>query len=346
MAKQKQSKQRYIDTHFWRDTFISSLDPSEKLLFSYLLTNPETNLSGIYEINLKIMACDTGIDLEMCKKILSRFQEAKKVYYIDGWIVLCNFPKHQNFEERPKIKIAIDNQLLLIPETIRNMIASKSIPYVYDMHILPIYSDSDSDLNKIQDDEPDEPEVSFPQKLEKPVINDNKPVKSSRFVKPEIIDISAYISERRITGFTAEQFYDYYESIGWMIKKSPMKDWKATVRTWERRQNQSSPTTVRPEENKPVITDPKKLPRIPRYYMPEINQQTPVVEKNNGSNDECKKCRFMPFARDGDNTCSKCVQRARSLNSRHCVNCGVKGEHDNYAECLLCAKKWMTENNW
>jgi hypothetical protein len=30
----------------------------------------------------------------------------------------------------------------------------------------------------------------------------------------------------------AQQFCDYYESKGWVIGKSPMKSWKAAVRTW------------------------------------------------------------------------------------------------------------------
>jgi hypothetical protein len=30
------------------------------------------------------------------------------------------------------------------------------------------------------------------------------------------------------------RFWDFYESKGWVIGKSPMKDWRAAVRTWER----------------------------------------------------------------------------------------------------------------
>ena len=32
-------------------------------------------------------------------------------------------------------------------------------------------------------------------------------------------------------------FIDYYESKGWKIGSSPMKDWKATVRRWSRNQS-------------------------------------------------------------------------------------------------------------
>ena len=33
----------------------------------------------------------------------------------------------------------------------------------------------------------------------------------------------------------AERFVDYYSSVGWKVGKNPMKDWKAAVRAWSRR---------------------------------------------------------------------------------------------------------------
>ena len=67
------AKNRYIDTKFWTDTYITNLDPIEKLLFLYALTNPHTNIAGIYEISIKQIAFDTGIDKEMVEKIFQRF---------------------------------------------------------------------------------------------------------------------------------------------------------------------------------------------------------------------------------------------------------------------------------
>ena len=57
--------------------------------------------------------------------------------------------------------------------------------------------------------------------------------KSKRFVKPTLEEIKAYCQSRQ-NGVDAERFYDYYESNGWRVGKSPMRDWKAAVRTWER----------------------------------------------------------------------------------------------------------------
>ena len=53
-----------------------------------------------------------------------------------------------------------------------------------------------------------------------------------RFKKPTIEEIQDYIKEKKMH-FDAERFFDYYESKGWLVGKSPMKDWKAACRTWE-----------------------------------------------------------------------------------------------------------------
>lgn len=55
-----------------------------------------------------------------------------------------------------------------------------------------------------------------------------------KFTKPALEEISAYCKERD-NGIDSNAFYDFYESKGWLIGKTPMKDWKAAVRTWEQR---------------------------------------------------------------------------------------------------------------
>lgn len=53
-----------------------------------------------------------------------------------------------------------------------------------------------------------------------------------RFVKPTIEEIDAYIKEKGYH-IDAESFFDFYESKGWVVGKSPMKKWKAACNTWE-----------------------------------------------------------------------------------------------------------------
>lgn len=60
--------------------------------------------------------------------------------------------------------------------------------------------------------------------------------KERRFVKPTVEEVRAYCEERQ-NNVDPEAFIDFYESKGWKVGNQPMKDWKAAVRTWERRDN-------------------------------------------------------------------------------------------------------------
>ena len=58
-----------------------------------------------------------------------------------------------------------------------------------------------------------------------------RPPARTRFSPPSVREIEEYCREK---GFLldAERFVDYYASIGWRVGKNPMKDWRAAVRTW------------------------------------------------------------------------------------------------------------------
>ena len=59
--------------------------------------------------------------------------------------------------------------------------------------------------------------------------------KTKTFEKPSIEEIQAYCMERK-NNVDARSFFDFYESKGWKVGTAKMKDWKASVRTWEQRQ--------------------------------------------------------------------------------------------------------------
>lgn len=64
---------------------------------------------------------------------------------------------------------------------------------------------------------------------------DNLSIKRcSRFQKPTLEEIREYCISRG-NNVDPEQFLNFYESKGWVVGKSPMKDWRAAVRTWEKR---------------------------------------------------------------------------------------------------------------
>lgn len=62
-----------------------------------------------------------------------------------------------------------------------------------------------------------------------------------RFVPPSVDEVAEYCRERG-NNVDAQQFVDFYSSKGWKVGKEPMKDWKACVRTWEKRERARSGT--------------------------------------------------------------------------------------------------------
>lgn len=69
---------------------------------------------------------------------------------------------------------------------------------------------------------------------EKGTVEEKKPKAAAQFEKPTVADIDAYCKKRR-NGLDAQQFFDFYESKGWKVGVVKMKDWRACVRTWEKR---------------------------------------------------------------------------------------------------------------
>lgn len=71
-----------------------------------------------------------------------------------------------------------------------------------------------------------------------PVQGADKPVEKSirrrSFIPPDVEQVRAYCRERG-NGIDPEAFVDYYTSKGWVVGRTPMRDWKAAVRTWEQR---------------------------------------------------------------------------------------------------------------
>ena len=65
--------------------------------------------------------------------------------------------------------------------------------------------------------------------------------KAKRFYPPTLDEVKQYCEERK-NNIDPMAFIDFYSSKGWMIGKNRMKDWKAAVRTWERKRKGESKT--------------------------------------------------------------------------------------------------------
>lgn len=59
------------------------------------------------------------------------------------------------------------------------------------------------------------------------------------FKIPSVDEVREYCAERN-NGIDPDKFHDYYTAQGWKLSNGqPMKDWKAAVRNWERRDKQN-----------------------------------------------------------------------------------------------------------
>lgn len=84
----------------------------------------------------------------------------------------------------------------------------------------------DKDKDKENNIIPLSPNGDIPPKGERPP--------EKRFVKPTADEVRAYCAERG-NHVDAQAFVDFYAAKGWKVGSAPMKDWKAAVRTWEKR---------------------------------------------------------------------------------------------------------------
>ena len=121
--------QRYISTSFWDDAWIQDLDSDAKLLYMYLLTSPLTNIAGVYKITSRRISFDTGISRDLAEALLQAFEEEGKAAFVDEYIILPNWPKHQKTSSKDT-RAGIDRVLSQLPENI--ILALKRLKYAYD----------------------------------------------------------------------------------------------------------------------------------------------------------------------------------------------------------------------
>lgn len=170
------SVQRFISTGFWEDRWVRTLDPSEKYLYLYLLTNPLTTIAGIYKITLDRMAFDTGYDERTLLPMLDRFARAGKAYFKGNeWVILPAWPAHQKWESRKNIRSGIEAILSDLSAEMLSFLVE--VGYRFESPMLPRgvlpgregvppggtrrnpeesrYSDSDSDTDTDSDSDSD-----------------------------------------------------------------------------------------------------------------------------------------------------------------------------------------------
>lgn len=103
--------------------------------------------------------------------------------------------------------------------------------------------------------------------------------KKKSFEIPSVEDLKKYAEE---TGLVVDvnRFFDFYQSNGWKVGRNPMKDWKATLRNWARRN----------------VKDNSAVPEIPskKFYetkpCPECGKKL-LIWDNETQKYTCENCK-------------------------------------------------------
>mgnify|MGYP001562473240 CR=1 FL=1 len=145
------ARQRYVNTKFWSDTFITSLKPLNRYLFLYLLTNEHTNIAGIYELPLIRIIQESGISKESIQKVLKSLDS--RVCYADGWVVFRNFQRHQS--KGQKIRVGIESIMAELPNKIKDFYLNWTknsdtplIGYRYPSNYININNNINNNINE------------------------------------------------------------------------------------------------------------------------------------------------------------------------------------------------------
>ena len=240
---------RNISVTFWTDSKIDDdFTPEDRYFYLYLLTNPHTNICGCYELSIKQMIKETGYNSEKIRQELQRLEKIHKVIVYDNKtkeVLIINWSKY-NWSKSEKVekavlrvgnKIKSEKFRKIIISLNNNSILNKDIYKTVTVTVTGTGTVSETAVSA--DTETDTDTVvsigyTYPMHTLSETAKETE-ITTNNFNPPTIEEIKAYCKERN-SSIEPESFFDYYESNGWKVGKNPMKDWKATLRRWERTQ--------------------------------------------------------------------------------------------------------------
>lgn len=230
---------RIVDTDFWLDDKVIDLfSPEDRYFLLYLLTNPHTTQLGIYPINKRVIAFEMGYSLETVNVLLERFEKKyDMIRYSEktSEVAIKNYLRHSVIKGGKPVEDLLRKEISKVKD-------QSLLKYIYKKletdHNLNQTVKSLLSLLNVNDNDNDN-EVSYTES-HNDSYNDscNDTLKRKRFSPPTLEEVRAYCEERK-NGIDPERFIDFYSARGWQFKNGqPVKDWKACIRTWEKRDDQ------------------------------------------------------------------------------------------------------------
>lgn len=205
---------RFIDTDFFSHPFVRNLKGTSKLLYCYIIC--DCSGSGIWIKDLQVASIFVGANISDDDFHRNFVQTGKAFDLQNGKYFFPDFlqhqypsglnqknPAHNNFIKELRQYSLIDENLNISQATLEGL-------------------KSGSEATKVM------VKVMVKEKVIDKVM-----------VKPTLEEIRNYCIERK-NNVDPEKWLAHYESNGWLVGKNKMKDWKASVRTWEKNNYESN----------------------------------------------------------------------------------------------------------
>lgn len=221
MAEKRMFSKEIIDS----DAFLTMPVSSQNLYFHLgMRADDDGFVNKVQSIMSMCKASADDLRVLVSKKYIIPFESG--IIVIKHWRI-------NNYIQKDRYKTTNYTELLNLLEinenksySLKSAENSECIQNVYNM-------DTQIRLDKIRLDKIREESAPAREKVA------NAPSRS-QFVKPSLEQIKAYCNERG-NYISAEAFFNHYESNGWKVGKTAMKDWKAAVRGWEIRHKAENP---------------------------------------------------------------------------------------------------------
>lgn len=113
-------------------------------------------------------------------------------------------------------------------------------------------------LSKMIIPSPQNCEYPSPQNCEDNTTRDNttrRKERELRFAPPTREEVESYAREKGYNGFPVDRFIAYYESNGWMVGRSKMKSWKASMTNWWLRDHHEKPSQPKLQVSEEIIAE-------------------------------------------------------------------------------------------
>lgn len=175
----------------------------------------------------KMLADELDFEENTIRLALQVFEELHMVTTVSEYLQIPGWEEYQNAEGLERIREQTRERVAKHRER-KKLLGCNATGNVTVTHGNATEEDKDIDIDistslrsvDIGGDAPAEPEP----KAKKPAV---------RFVPPTLEEVAAYVAERH-SRVDPQEFIDFYASKGWMVGKSPMKDWRAACRNAEK----------------------------------------------------------------------------------------------------------------